>query len=71
MKREKTWLYTLPPELARAMEEVESFNPVTLNAVNLQVAGSKGKAKMKVESDHPEANFHLSTFHLRALKCPN
>ena len=33
MKREKTWLYTLPPELARAMEEMESFNPVTLNAV--------------------------------------
>ena len=33
MKREKTWLYTLPPELARAMEEIESFNPVTLNAV--------------------------------------
>ena len=62
MKREKTWLYTLPPELARAMEEIESFNPVTLNAVNLQVAGSKGKAKMKVESDHPEANFHLSSF---------
>ena len=24
MKREKTWLYTLPPELARAMEEIES-----------------------------------------------
>ena len=45
MKREKTWLYTLPPELARAMEEMESFNPVTLNAVNLQVAGSKGKSK--------------------------
>ena len=62
MKREKTWLYTLPPELARAMEEIGSFNPVTLNAVNLQVAGSKGKAKMKVESDHPEANFHLSSF---------
>ena len=33
MKREKTWLYTLPPELSRAMEEMESFNPVTLNAV--------------------------------------
>ena len=45
MKREKTWLYTLPPELARAMEEMESFNPVTLNTVNLQVAGSKGKSK--------------------------
>ena len=45
MKREKTWLYTLPPELARAMEEIESFNPVTLNTVNLQVAGSKGKSK--------------------------
>ena len=62
LKREKTWLYTLPPELSRAMEEIESFNPVTLNTVNLQVAGSKGKAKMKVESDHPEANFHLSSF---------
>lgn len=33
LKREKTWLYTLPPELARAMEEMESFNPVTLNTV--------------------------------------
>ncbi|MBR4313202.1 MAG: DUF3987 domain-containing protein [Bacteroidaceae bacterium] len=28
-----------------AMKEIENSNPVTLNAVNLQVAGSKGKSK--------------------------
>ena len=35
MRHEKTWLYTLPPELSRAMEEIESFNPVTLNTVKI------------------------------------
>ena len=33
MRHEKTWLYTIPPALAQALEEVESFNPVTLNTV--------------------------------------
>ena len=57
MRHEKTWLYTLPPELARALEEVESGKMKDESSCN--PTASTGEVRRSQSCSTPDGHFPL------------